>query len=78
MIARLEAILDALDALEDEALDDLNAEFEDALMLLSELDPDYEGEDFAETLAAIRSLAGDYRAAGIEPLATEIEKAAIV
>ena len=75
-ITRLEAILDALDALGDGALDDLNAEFEDALMLLSELDPDTEREDYADTLEAIRSLAGDYRetgAEGVEALAANME-----
>ena len=75
-ITRLEAILNALDALGAEALDDLNAEFEDALMLLDELDPDAEREEYAETLEAIRSLAGDYRETGVEgveALAAEVE-----
>ena len=75
-ITRLEAILDALDALGDGALDDLNAEFEDALKLLSELDPDTEREDYADTLEAIRSLAGDYRETkvdGIETIAGNME-----
>ena len=80
-ITRLEAILDALDALEAdgdaaEVLDDLNAEFEDALMLLAELDPDAEREEYADALEAIRALAGDYRGTGVEgveALATNME-----
>ena len=47
------------DAAED--LDDLNAELEDALMLLGELRPE-DGEDLIGALEDIRALAEDYHA----------------
>jgi len=59
------AELDALAASRDsEALEELNAEFEDALLLLGELKPQDEDfdEDLADTLEELRALAGDYRA----------------
>lgn len=67
---RFEGILAELDALaaarsgDAEALEDLNAEFEDALLLLGELDL-REGdwrEELDDALEELRSLAGDYRA----------------
>ena len=82
---RLEALLGELDALagaceDTEALEDLNAEFEDALMLLSEIDPREDGwrEELADALEELRALAGDYRRTGIpgaEALADELEAA---
>lgn len=82
---RLEAVLGKLDALageceEPEALEDLNAEFEDALMLLSEIDPRGDGwqEELADALEELRALAGDYRRTGIPwvaALADELEAA---
>ena len=66
-----------------EDLEDLNAELEDAILLLSELRP--EGEDWREeltgTLEDLRALAGDYCAlAGdipdVAPLAQRLEMAA--
>jgi len=57
---RLEKLLEALDDLgdviQDEDFTDLNAEFEDALFMLSETDP----EELEDALEAIRALAGDY------------------
>lgn len=80
-LGRFNEILDALDALADggaaEALDDLNAELEDALALLQETDPEDEPEDYADTLETIRALAGDYRATGVEgveALADQLEE----
>ena len=62
---RFEAILSELDALAEQAgddtLDDLNAELEDALMLLGELRAE-DGEDLVGALEDIRALAEDYRA----------------
>ena len=90
IVERLEAVLSELDALagacgSPEALEDLNAEFEDALMLLSELDPREEGwrEELSEALDGLRALAGDYRALagdipGVGALAERIEAAADV
>lgn len=61
-------ILDELDALaeslDSEALEDLNAELEDALMLLSEVKPE-DGdwrEELADAMEELQALAGDYRA----------------
>ena len=87
MVERLETVLSELDALagacgSPEALEDLNAEFEDALMLLSELDPREEGwrEELSEALEGLRALAGDYRTMagdipGVMALAERIEAA---
>lgn len=64
-VKRFGAVLDALDALADssETLEDLNAELEDALLMLSELKPEGEGwrEEWLDALEDIRALAGDYR-----------------
>ena len=65
-----------------EAMEDLNAEFEDALMLLNELkreDVDWR-EELDGALEALRALAGDYRAIqggvpGVEELAGRLEMA---
>lgn len=64
---RFETILSELDALsgesEDEALDDLNAELEDALFMLSQIRPGDEdaAEELSDTLEEILALAGDYQ-----------------
>ena len=66
---RFEAILSELDALAEacdspEALEDLNAEFEDTLLMLSELNPKDEGyqEELGDIMEDLRSLADDYLA----------------
>lgn len=71
-VKRFEALLaeldDAADDVDDddaaEALDDLNAEFEDALFMLSQIRPQDDGaaEDMNDTLETLRALAEDYRA----------------
>ena len=69
---RFEAILSELDALsdalEDEALDDLNAELEDALFMLSQIraDDGDAAEELEDTLEEIKALAGDYAALDVE------------
>ena len=83
---RLEAVLAELDALSEEcgspeALEDLNAELEDALMMLSDINPGEEGwqEELSDTLEDLRALAGDYRRtgiAGVNALAAKLEQAA--
>lgn len=74
-IKGFEEILSELDALasdldDAEELEELNAELEDALMMLGELDPrdgDYD-EDLEDALEELRALAGDYqRLAGAIP-----------
>lgn len=82
----LEAVLADLDALSEECgspeeLEDLNAELEDALMMLSEIDSRHAGweEELSDALEEIRALAGDYRKAGIpaaKALADRLEQAA--
>lgn len=86
IVERLEAVLAELDVLTEEcgspeALEDLNAEFEDALMMLSDINPREEGweEELSDTLEDVRALAGDYRKTGIpgvEGLAAKLEQAA--
>ena len=86
IVSRLEPILAELDALAEncgapEALEDLNAEFEDSLMLLSEIDPREPGweDELSDALEDLRALAGDYRRAGIpgaDALAARLEQAA--
>ena len=86
IVAHLEAVLEALDALagecdESEALEDLNAEFEDTLMMLSEINPREDGwqEELSDALEDLRALAEDYRRTGIpgvEALAGKLEAAA--
>lgn len=86
---RFEALLDELDALAEacggeagESLEELNAELEDALMLLGEIRPD--GEDWREeldgALEELGALAEDYRrlsprADGLEALAGRVAMA---
>ena len=84
-VKRLEAVLAELDALSEgcgspEELEDLNAELEDALMLLSDIDPREAGweEERSDALEEIRALAGDYRKTGIpgvKALADQLEQA---
>lgn len=90
IVERFEAVLAELDALagacgSPEALEDLNAEFEDALMMLSDIDPREEGwrEELSDALECLRTLAGDYRMLagdipGVGALAERIETAADV
>ena len=54
-------ILSALDALDipDEDFQDLNAEFEDTLMLLEETDPD-DAEELSDAMEALLALKADY------------------
>lgn len=85
IVERLEAVLAGLDALSaesgsPEALEDLNAELEDALMLLSDIDPREAGweEELSDAMEEIRSLAGDYRKTaipGVKALADQLEQA---
>lgn len=82
----LEAVLADLDALSEEygspeGLEDLNAELEDALMMLSEIDSRDAGweEELSDALEEIRALAGDYRKVGIpaaKALGDRLEQAA--
>ena len=82
-IKRFEGILAELDALsevcEGEAftdLDDLNAELEDAIMLMGEIKPDEEDwqEEMTDALEELRALAGDYR--GLEARVPELRELA--
>lgn len=88
MVRRLKEVLAALDALAEEHngeaaeddLEDLNAELEDALLLLDALGDD-EAEERCEALSDICALAGDYRALaatvpGLDALAIRLENAA--
>lgn len=82
IIGRFEEILAELDALAGECpeaiaddLEDLNAELEDALLLLGEIRPDAEDwrDDAQGMLEDIRALADDYRAfAGQMPAIGEL------
>ena len=67
--ARFREILDAMDAICEQAedgdvepLEDLNAEFEDALFMLGEIDPKDEsaGEEFRDALEELDALRADY------------------
>ena len=87
IVKRLEAVLAELDALSAECgspeeLEDLNAELEDALMMLSDIDPRESGweAELSEALEEIRALAGDYRKTGIpgvKALADQLEQAGV-
>ena len=63
LLDRLDALADAADGEAAEALEEMNAEFEDALFMLSEIDP--RGEDAAEELGGaleeFDALCADYR-----------------
>lgn len=86
----LEAILEALDALSEscegeaaEALDELNAEFEDGLMLLDELDPGEDGceEELRDAMEEFAALAESYqklafRIPELMPLALRLKREA--
>ena len=76
---RFDGILEELDALAEncpgeaaEDLEDLNAELEDALLLLNECKKGDDPEELADALEDLRALAGDYRglADGIPALAS--------
>lgn len=86
--ARLSKLLEAFDALakncgDTDALDELNAEFEDALLLLSEIRESSDGweEELDDALEEFAALAGDYRALAkdipaLAPLAEQLAEAA--
>ena len=88
IVTRLEAVLEEMDSLatdcgSPEALEDLNAEFEDSLVMLSEISPRDEDwqEELSDALEDLRALAGDYRKLagaipGVEALALRLEQAA--
>ncbi|MBR1560590.1 MAG: hypothetical protein IJ646_10160 [Clostridia bacterium] len=63
IIARMREALDALDRLAegrgDEALDELNAEFEDALFMMEQADGD-DPDDLADALEELEALWQDY------------------
>ena len=66
--ARLREILDEMDAAADDAADDdaesleeLNAEFEDALFMLREIKPEEMAAELPEALEEFQALANDYR-----------------
>ena len=75
-VGRFHELLDALDALAEasgrEDLEELNAEFEDALFMLSQIDlkaGDWR-EELLDALEELEALRGDYaRQPGAEPLA---------
>ena len=80
---RFGALLEQLDALTEdcaddaaEDLEDLNAELEDALLMLGEIKPEGEDwrEELSETLEEIRALAEDYER--LSPRAPEVESLA--
>ena len=87
-VNRLREILEELDALaaeqdggEAEALEELNAEFEDALMLFDELGGEDAREELDDALEELDALAGDYRALagridGVGTLAERLDMAA--
>ena len=63
-MARLQNILDELDKFEmTDELEELNAEFEDALFMLEDFDPEEEGsqEELEESLDELNALLEDYR-----------------
>ena len=63
-IDRFHAILDALDEIEmTDELEELNAEFEDALFMLESIDPedDDAGEELEESCEELAALLEDYR-----------------
>lgn len=87
---RMDAVLDGLDGLVGacdarvrEALEDLNAELEDVLLLLSELRPGDADwlEEWEDALEEVKALAEDYRTLaedvpGLEALARRLEQIA--
>ncbi len=87
-LERFGELLDDLDALAEccageaaEDFSDLNAELEDALLLLSECKPDDDPEALTDALEDLKALAGDYRALaggvpGLSHLADQLDMAA--
>ena len=81
VLASLDALADDCPEADAEDLEDLNAELEDALLLLGELKRDDGPEEFEGVLEDIRALAGDYRAMAdrvpaLSALADQLEMAA--
>lgn len=81
ILAKLDALADALDGGEAESLEDLNAEFEDTLMLFDELGGEDAREELDDALEELDALAGDYRALagridGVGALAERLDMAA--
>ena len=71
--ARFEALLEEFDALAQgadmEALDDLNAEFEDMLLALSDIRPAGDGwrEELSDAAEDLEAIADDYDALALRP-----------
>ena len=72
LIKCFDALLDELDALAGkmegdaaDTLEDLNAELEDALMLLSTVKPEEDAEELVGILEDMQALAEDYRAVAV-------------
>ena len=61
LLTQLDALAEDCDAEAAEDLEDLNAEFEDALMLLNECRADGDPEELTDALEDMKALAGDYR-----------------
>lgn len=83
ILAELDALAEECDAGSAEELEDLNAELEDSLLLLSELRPESDDwrEELSGTLEELQALAGDYRdladeIPGVADLAERLERTA--
>lgn len=81
ILAELDALAESLDGGEAEALEELNAEFDDALMLFDELGGEDAREELDDALEELGALAGDYRTLaeridGVGPLAERLDMAA--
>ena len=81
ILAELDALADACGAEAAEDLEDLNAELEDALLLVSELKMEDGREELSGALEDLEALAGDYRALaddipGLDALAERLERVA--
>lgn len=62
-LERFDALLEALDELDGgEELEELNAQFEDAIFLMECTDPDAERDEFCGALEEIEGLLAEYRA----------------
>ena len=62
LLSELDALAEDCDGEAGEDLEDLNAELEDALLLLGDWKPEDGAEELADALEDLRALAGDYRA----------------
>lgn len=76
ILTRLDELRDAADDPVSDELDEMNADFEDALFVVECIDADSEEwqEEFSDALAEFRDLCADYRRLDVSGLSEVVER----